>query len=50
MQGNSKMTHTTQNFLRHAQKRRAKQHYNKAADSFITATYTPVDGQLGQNM
>jgi hypothetical protein len=25
-------------------------HYRRRADSFITTTYTPDDGQLGQNI
>jgi hypothetical protein len=31
-------------------KKKSKPHYKKATDSFITAIYTPVDGQLGQNI
>jgi hypothetical protein len=35
---------------RHLHKGKAEQRNSGAADSFITTTYTPDDGQLGRNM
>jgi hypothetical protein len=50
MHGNSTITCIAYNSTRHLQKKKSRKHYSRAAYSFITATCTPDDDQLGRNM